>query len=143
MIEVKSPITPKEWDDYYNLRFEILRKPLDQPKGSERNEGDLTGNHFAIYENTLLKAIGRLDTVDKTTSQVRFFCTAISSQGKGYGKILMEFMEDFSQQQGNNKMILQARENAVDFYSKLGYKVLNKSHLLYNKVQHYLMEKKY
>ena len=38
-------------------------------------------------------------------------------------------------------MILNARENAVLFYKKLGYHITEKSNLLYGKIQHYRMKK--
>jgi predicted GNAT family N-acyltransferase len=40
-------------------------------------------------------------------------------------------------------MILQAREGAVKFYQSLGYKVIEKTYLLFGQIQHYKMEKRY
>ena len=34
MISIRLPNTPDEWDDYYRLRYLVLRKPLGQPEGS-------------------------------------------------------------------------------------------------------------
>ena len=48
-IEIRIPETEEEWEDYYALRYRVLREPLGQPIGSERNEGDETGIHFALY----------------------------------------------------------------------------------------------
>jgi hypothetical protein len=36
---------------------------------------------------------------------------------------------------------LQARENAVGFYKRCGYAVKEKSYLMWEVIQHYLMEK--
>jgi ribosomal protein S18 acetylase RimI-like enzyme len=36
---------------------------------------------------------------------------------------------------------LHAREIAIGFYQKLGYQMIEKSHLLFGEIQHYLMEK--
>lgn len=143
MIEVREPQSDQEWKDYYHLRYTILRKPLNQPIGSEKNDGDEAGQHFALYENSNLKGIGRLDSPESNISQIRFFCVDSSAQGKGFGQQLMLEIETFSQERGDSKMILQARENAVEFYSKLGYRIVKKSHLLYGQVQHFLMEKTY
>jgi hypothetical protein len=38
-------------------------------------------------------------------------------------------------------MILHAREVALDFYKKLDYELVEKSHLLFGEIQHYLMVK--
>lgn len=142
-IEIRKPITPKEWDDYYNMRYNILRKPLNQPLGSERNDGDLAGQHFALYENKIIRAIARLDKSGEGISQVRFVAVNTESRGKGFGKLIMNALEVHSENGGNTKMILHARDYAVDFYLKLGYTKIDKSYKLYDVLQHYLMEKIY
>ena len=40
MIEVRAPRNEKEWEDYYDLRYRILREPLGKERGSEKNDGD-------------------------------------------------------------------------------------------------------
>ncbi len=142
-IEIRTPITPKEWDVYYALRYNVLRKPLNQPLGSERNDGDLTGKHFALYEDGMLRAIARLDKVDETTGQTRFVAVDTVAQGKGYGKMIMEAVEEKSKARGDYKMILHARDYALQFYLRLGYSEIEKSYKLFDVLQHYLMEKVY
>ena len=142
-MEIRIPKTPHEWDDYYRLRYLVLRKPLGKPEGTERNEGDLTGEHFALYEGNVLKAIARLDRYAPTISQVRFVAVDSSIQGKGYGKKIMEAVENRSKETGNTKMILHARDYAVPFYEKLNYILVEKSYKLFDVLQHYLMEKEY
>ena len=142
-MEIRTPNSSDEWDDYYRLRYLVLRKPLGQPEGSERNEGDLTGEHFALYEDDVLKAIARLDNSAPTISQVRFVAVDSSVQGKGYGKLIMEAVEKRSKETGNTKMILHARDYAVPFYEKLNYILVEKSYKLFDVLQHYFMEKEY
>ena len=143
MIEIRSPHTDKEWQDYYSMRYRVMREPLGQPPGSERNEGDATGIHFALYEGQELKAIARLDQAEKDISQVRFVAVDTSIQGKGYGKQIMLAVEEYSKNKGNSKMILHARDYAVKFYVKLGYTLIGESYKLFGTLQHYLMEKTY
>jgi len=142
-IEIRTPITPKEWEQYYALRYDVLRKPLNQPLGSERNDGDLTGVHFALYENGMLRAIARLDKTDETTAQTRFVAVDTVAQGKGFGKLIMEAVESKSIARGDKKMILHARDYALQFYLRLGYTEIEKSYKLFDVLQHYLMEKVY
>ena len=142
-IEIRSPKTDQEWLDYYDLRYRVLRKPLNKPRGSEKNDGDSLGEHFALYENQLLKAIARLDTVEPKISQVRFVAVDSEIQGKGYGKLLMEAVEEKAIKNGNTKMILHARDYAVEFYKKLNYNIIGESYKLFNVLQHYLMEKEF
>jgi predicted GNAT family N-acyltransferase len=141
-VNIRQPNTEQEWEDYYNLRFRVLRAPLNQLLGSERNDGDKTGIHFALYENEQLQAIARLDQTEKLISQVRFVAVENSSQGKGFGRLIMDATEKKSKDMGNIKMILHARDYAVDFYVKLNYSLIEPSYKLFDVLQHYLMEKK-
>lgn len=140
-IEIRTPITPKEWEQYYAMRYDVLRKPLNQPIGSERNDGDLIGIHFALYEDGMLRAIARLDRVDETTAQTRFVAVDPVVQGKGFGKLIMDAVEAKSIARGDKKMILHARDYALQFYLRLGYTEIEKSYKLFDVLQHYLMEK--
>jgi predicted GNAT family N-acyltransferase len=142
-IEIRCPQTEGEWEAYYDLRYRVLREPLDQPRGSERNEGDSIGVHFALYDDNELRAIARLDISGEGIAQVRFVAVEISEQGRGYGKMIMKEVEDFSIERGDFKMILHARDYAVEFYKRLGYTLIEPSHKLFGVLQHYLMEKNY
>jgi predicted GNAT family N-acyltransferase len=140
-IEIRTPRTNEEWEQYYDLRYRILRAPLNQPRGSEQNEGDLTGQHFALFENKELMAIARLDQSSVKITQVRFVAVESALQGRGYGKLIMDATEKQAKIDGNEKMILHARDYAVDFYLRLNYTVIEKSYKLFDVLQHYLMQK--
>jgi len=140
-IEIRTPQTEKEWELYYDLRYRILRQPWNQPRGSEKNEGDASAIHICLFYNEIPKAISRLDESGVGVGQVRFMAVETQEQGKGWGRMVMQFAENEAKKSGYKKMILHARENAVDFYEKLGYTLLTPSHLLFGEIQHYLMEK--
>jgi predicted GNAT family N-acyltransferase len=140
-IEIRIPRTKEEWEDYYDLRYRILRAPLNQPIGSEKNEGDETGIHFALYENGDLKAIARLDEMDMDTAQVRFVAVEGNEQGRGYGKLIMYAVEREAYEKLYRKMVLHARDYAVNFYLKLDYKIIEPSYKLFDVLQHFKMEK--
>lgn len=140
-ITIRLPQTKSEWEDYYDLRYRILRKPLGKPRGSEKDEGDETGIHFALYHEGELRAIARLDEVDLNLCQVRYVAVENNQQGKGYGKVMMYAVEQEAEQIGYDKIILHARENALDFYLKLEYINLGESYLLFDQIQHFKMEK--
>ncbi len=141
MIEVKTPVSDKEWDTYYDLRYRILREPLGKERGSERNEGDNTGTHFALYENDRLIAIARLDQVDETICQARFVAVESLLQGKGYGRKIMTTLENEALNLGYQKLILHARDYALPFYEKLGYNLVGPSYKLFDVLQHFEMFK--
>ena len=141
MIEIKVPNTQEEWDSYYDLRYRILREPLGKERGSERNEGDETGMHFALYENQELLAVARLDKVDENTCQARFVAVESHLQGKGYGKKIMQAIEHEATKLNYTKLILHARDYALPFYEKLGYSLVGPSYKLFDVLQHFEMFK--
>lgn len=141
-MEIRAPKTAEEWEAYYDLRFRILREPWNQPRGSERNDGDVTALHFAVWENGKPLAVARMDeTENDDTVQIRFVAVESNQQGKGLGKIIMLEAEKTAKEQNRQKIVLHARENAVEFYKSLGYSIVEKSYLLFDEIQHYLMMK--
>lgn len=141
MIEVKVPKSEKDWDAYYDLRYRILREPLGKERGSERNEGDETGVHFALVENNTFMAVARLDRVDETICQARFVAVESHLQGKGYGRNIMTALEKEALNLGYRKLILHARDYALPFYEKLGYTLVGPSYKLFDVLQHFEMFK--
>lgn len=143
MIEIRTPQTPDEWEAYFDLRYRILRAPFDKPRGSERNEGDATGIHFALYQNEVLRAVARLDLLENRTAQVRFVAVETDQQGTGLGRLLMEAVEDACRARKLDRLVLHARDYAVVFYQKLGYTLLGPSYKLFDLLQHFEMEKRF
>lgn len=141
MIEVKKPASEQDWDAYYDLRYRILREPLGKERGSERNEGDETGIHFTLVENTVFIAVARLDSVDETVCQARFVAVEFHLQGKGYGRKIMTALENEARNLGYRKLILHARDYALPFYERLGYTLVGPSYKLFDVLQHFEMFK--
>lgn len=62
-------------------------------------------------------------------------------RGKDIGGEILKYLEQKAKEKGAEKVILQAREQAVNFYIRNKYEVKEKTFLLYESIQHYLMEK--
>ena len=138
---VEQPSTTKDFEIYYQLRYEVLRKPWHQPLGSELDETDNTSIHAFVKTDNKAIACARLHFVDDKISQIRYMAVHPDYQGKGLGKLVVTYLEDVSKKNGRLEIILHARENAVDFYKNCGYTINEKSYLLWGKIQHYLMQK--
>ena len=142
-ITVIEPQTPEEFNKYYNLRFEILRKPWGQTKGSERDNDDEISHHRMIFDEITgdTIAVGRLQFNTKEEAQIRYMAVADNYQGQRLGSKIVTALEDIALDKGASRIILQARSNAVQFYQSNGYEIVKKTHLLFDEIQHWLMKK--
>jgi N-acetylglutamate synthase-like GNAT family acetyltransferase len=141
---IKSPETFNEWEAYFQLRWEILRAPWGQIKGTEKDhlENDSNSIHAMATDNeNNIAGVARLNLISEDLGQLRFMAIANTHQNKGIGNKLINYLESIAKERGIKKIILQARENAIQFYYKNGYQIKEKSFVLYDSIQHYLMEK--
>ena len=143
-MKIIEPNSSAEFEQYYNLRYEVLRKPWLQPKGSEKDDGDKSSIHRMIIDESNGKAVavGRLQFNTSEEAQIRYMAVSDNYQLKGYGNIIVKTLEDIALNKGIRYIILQARENALKFYWKNGYEIIEKSYLLFDEIQHWLMVKK-
>ena len=140
-MEIRTPQNELEWELYYNLRWEVLRKPWNQPKGSEKDSDEDLFFHIAAFDNGDVTGVGCMKLINDKEAQIRFMAVSDNVQRKGVGVSLMNGLEAEASRRGLTKIILHAREIAVPFYIHCGYKHVEKSYLLFDSIQHYLMEK--
>lgn len=50
MYHLRVPETAEQMDAYYQFRWEMLRKPLHQPLGSERDAYDALAHHQTVVD---------------------------------------------------------------------------------------------
>lgn len=142
MIRIKEPNSESEWKAYYQLRFDTLRAPWNQPPGSEKDTLENESIHFFAMDNEVPMGVCRLQYNDASTAQIRFMGVSEKSRGKGIGSLLVKHAEERAIKDNRANMILQARDYAVPFYEANGYTIKEKTFLLWEEIQHFLMEKK-
>ena len=138
-----EPRTKTEFEAYYDLRWRILRKPWELQKGSEKDELDKSSYHLMVVDESTgeVAAVGRLQINSNDKAQIRYMAVADRYQGQGLGSKIVEELEKIALKKGVKSVILQARNNAVKFYEKNGFEVVEKSYLLFGEIQHFLMQK--
>jgi predicted GNAT family N-acyltransferase len=125
-----------------DLRYEILRKPWGQPYESSGDELEAQSvNAYIEDQDKKVIACGRLQKNDARTAQVRYMAVDQSYRGKGLGAEILSHLERRASEWKVERIQLQSRDNAVDFYKTKGYEIVEKSFLLWGQIQHYLMEK--
>ncbi|MHA8063099.1 GNAT family N-acetyltransferase [Aquirufa aurantiipilula] len=140
-MEIRSPQNPEEWEAYFQLRFKVLREPWNQSPGSEHLPDDQAAIHVFAIENNQVIGVARMHESNLLQGQVRCVAVDHAHQGKGIGKLIMEYLEKVGKENHWHEIILEARENAVPFYTNLGYIIEKESYLLFGEIQHYTMKK--
>ena len=147
---IRPPRTPAEWAAYYQLRYTVLRQPWQQPAGSERIAADdEPGTRHALLladtadpaATTEALAVGMLQPSGPTQGQIRFMAVAPAVAGTGLGRQVVAYLEEQARAAGLREVVLHSREAAVGFYERLGYAVVEPSHLLFGVIPHFLMRK--
>ena len=141
--KVVEPKSIEEFEHYFQLRWEVLRKPWGQPKCSEQDESDLTAIHRMVLDkegNPI--GVGMLLLNSNQEAQIRFMAVSENRQGMMVGTLLIDCLESIAYERKCSYIILQSRETALKFYRKNGFKVIKKTYLLFGEIQHFLMQKK-
>ncbi len=139
--EIRSPSNEEEWAAYYEVRWANLRRPWGIPEVIDEDEKG--GLHLALFsEEGEVWATGRLVLVGAGLGQVRSMAVVPEKRGSGYGCRVLSELESAARRANVFGVFLHARELAVGFYARCGYRLAGTSYLLQGQIQHYRMEKK-
>ena len=132
-----------DFEKYYDFRWRMLRKPWHQPEGSEKDELENVAIHRMILDQAnQVIAVGRLHIAGENSAQIRYMAVSPDHKKQGLGNAILHSLEQAAAMNTDvQSLFLHARENAVAFYEKHGYKIEKASHLLYGDIQHFLMKK--
>lgn len=130
----------KEYKATVALRNELLRKPLGLKFSKAQLAREKDDFHLAAFEERELLGCMILTLCGPNEVQMRQVAVLEKLQKKGLGKELVAFGEDFARKKGYKKMVLHARDVAVPFYLKLGYRVVGEPFIEVN-IPHRYMEK--
>jgi len=130
----------KDYKQMVELRNNILRKPLGlsfSPDELEREKDDIL---IGCFEDEKMEGCCLLTEEGNKAVRLRQMAVSPVLQGKGIGRVLMNFAENIARDRGFRKISMHARKNAVGFYEKLGYKTVgDEFHEV--TIPHYVMEK--
>lgn len=121
----------------------MLRKPWNQPKGSEKDELEEKSIHVMVCnEDKIPIAVGRAHFNSNEEAQVRYMAVEEEWQGKGIGKMILNYLEEKIKERDAKYIVLNARDIAIKFYEKYGYEIVKEAHVLFDAIPHYKMIKK-
>jgi GNAT superfamily N-acetyltransferase len=129
-----------EYMQMVKLRDDVLRKPLGLSFTPQELEEEKDNMLIAAFEDDQI--LGCCMLVEEQPGVVRLRQMAVLNdlQGKGVGRALMNFAENIARDGGYRILRMHARENALGFYEKVGYKVKGDKFMEVT-IPHYVMEK--
>ena len=131
----------REYRQMIMLREIILREPLGLHFSKEELENEKDHILIAAYEDDEMLGCCMLKKIDTHTLQMRQMAVKNNLQGKGIGASIMSFAETLCRDKGYKKIIMHARDSAIGFYEKFGYKLKGEQFIELN-LPHHVMEKK-
>jgi len=144
-IFIRSPKTEKDYLEYFQFRWKMLREPHGQDFGTEKDNLEDVSFHVMLIHFKEVIGIGRIHFMDDRgyqKGQIRYMAIHYDYQNKGYGTKILKALELHAKEKNVGRILLNSRSNALEFYKKNGYKTVRKAHLLFNEIQHWLMEKR-
>tara|TARA_B100000035_G_scaffold76145_1_gene63422 strand:- start:122 stop:574 length:453 start_codon:yes stop_codon:yes gene_type:complete len=137
----KTPTNQKEFKEYDLFRWKILRKPIGKNISSLKDKFEKSAFHLIGIKEKEIVACGRLHFNNKDEAQVRYMAVAQNLQGIGIGKEVLRLLEKNAKKNKAKKIVLNARDHAIDFYKVSGYKIVKKYYGSDTDIPHTTMEK--
>jgi predicted GNAT family N-acyltransferase len=114
-------------EDYHRqvqIRREILRLPLNLDFTEEELALEANEYHLGAWdEDNNLVAVLSLKPLADNEIKMRQVAVKQSVQKSGIGKLLVLFAEQFALSKGYTRIVLNARDSAIDFYLFLNYSI--------------------
>ena len=137
----KTPTNQKEFKEYDLFRWKILRKPIGKNISSLKDKFEKSAFHLIGIKEEEIVACGRLHFNNKDEAQVRYMAVAQNLQGIGIGKEILRLLEKNAKKNNAKKIVLNARDHAIDFYKVSGYTIVKKYYGSDTGIPHTTMEK--
>jgi len=113
----------EEYQQMVKLREEVLRKPLGLSFDTEELEKEKNEILIAAFDEEVIIGCCVLSDIGMQKIRLRQMAVHDSVQGKGIGASIMSFAENLAKDKGYKYMVMHARDTAIGFYEKFGYKV--------------------
>ncbi len=130
-----------EYEKMVALRQQILRQPLGLSFSNDELEKEKNDLLIAAFDDEDMLGCCMLTAQNNQTLRIRQMAVQNNLQGKGIGASLMSFIESLARDKGYKCLMMHARDTAIGFYEKFGYKVKGEQFLEVG-IPHHIMEKK-
>lgn len=119
----------QQLEEAFSIRKTVFVEEQNVPLEEEIDQFEEESVHFLLYsEQDQPIAAGRFRVVDGY-GKVERICVLDERRGTGAGKYMMESIDAYAEQNGINKLKLNAQTHAIRFYENLGYEVVSEEFL--------------
>lgn len=122
------------------LRKQILRTPLGLSFSEEELVSEKNEILIASFEEDEILGCCVLSPSSDNKVRLRQMAVKDEVQGKGIGASIISFAENLAKDKGYRSIIMHARDSAIGFYEKFGYKITGDTFYEVN-LPHHIMEK--
>ncbi len=122
------------------LRSEVLRKPIGLDFTEEELDKEKDEILIGAFDEDEMIGCCMLSKTEEGELRLRQKAVKDYLQGTGIGASIISFAENLARDRGFGKIVMHARDSAVGFYEKLGYKIVGDAFTEVN-LPHHKMEK--
>jgi len=130
----------KEYGQMLALRHQILRAPLGLGFSDNELEREKEDVLIAAFEEEEMLGCCVLSWVAPQKMRIRQMAVNATLQRKGIGASLMNFSETLARDKGCRWIMMHARDTAIGFYEKFGYRITGEPFVEVG-LPHHIMEK--
>jgi predicted GNAT family N-acyltransferase len=131
----------KDYEQMVKLRLDIMRKPLGLSFTEEELSKEKEDILIGAFEDDEIIGCCLLTKLDQHCTRLRQMAVQKNRQGLGIGESMMQFAENIARDRGFRRIMMHARETAIGFYERYGYKTKGDEFIEVN-IPHRVMEKK-
>ena len=123
------------------LRYEIMRKPLGLSFSDDELKKEKDDILIGAFDEDDIIGCCILSKIDSHCARLRQMAVQKNNQGMGIGESMMGFAENIARDKGYKVLMMHARDTAIGFYEKYGYKIKGNEFIELN-IKHHIMDKK-
>lgn len=131
----------KEYLQMVQLRDLVLRRPLGLTFSHDELAREKDDILIVCMDDGEMLGCCILTKIDRDTVRLRQMAVPDKLHGKGIGASIMGFAENLAKDKGYRSMTMHARDTAIGFYEKFGFKIVGNQFREVN-LPHHIMEKK-
>ena len=124
-MEICEPNTDTQWQQYYDLRDRVLGPLAGYSKELLRDLLEEDSYHLMAVEDGQCVGVGRVHFNHAAEGQVRFMAVDADYRQRGIGRAILEALEIYLLRNATASAVLNAHSQALGFYQKHGYAMVD------------------